>query len=167
MQTVLLSLLSSRSSPHPSPPTTPLLRLLLLRGVSHLIILYCLPGQRWVKPREHHVIHKICGTSTGIITRTNVCGYDRQRSILISNQRLTVCSGLRRKMKKRQKLHQQISHALIIASELFFHMCLDSRTVPTPLPRQTDLWESLLSSQRLLKCHFYTYLCSQHIIHTA
>ena len=31
-------------------------------------------------------------------------------------------------MEKRQKLHQQISHALIIASELFFHLCLDSRT---------------------------------------
>ena len=34
-------------------------------------------------------------------------------------------------MEKRQKLHKQILHMLIIAYELFFHLSLDSRTVPT------------------------------------
>ncbi len=51
-----------------------------------------------------------------------------------SNRRLTIRPCLRREKERRRKLHQQISHAFFFASRLFFHLCLDSWTVPTRRP---------------------------------
>ncbi len=48
-----------------------------------------------------------------------------------SNRRLTIRLRLRREKERRRKLHQKISQAFFFALRLFFHLCLDSRTVPT------------------------------------
>ncbi len=49
---------------------------------------------------------------------------------------MTIHFRLRREKERRPKLHQQNSHAFFFASRLFFHLCLDSRTVPTPSSSQ-------------------------------
>ena len=71
-----------------------------------------------------------------------------------SNQRLTICSRLRRKMERRRKLYQQISHALFDfnASELFFHLWLDSRAVPTVAQRPKE--KLFYSSQKCYNIYF-------------
>ena len=48
-----------------------------------------------------------------------------------SNRRLTIHRCLQREKERRRKLHEQISHTFFFASRLFFHLCLDSRTIPT------------------------------------
>ena len=55
-----------------------------------------------------------------------------------SNQRLTIRLRLRQEKERRWKLLQQISHAFFFASRLFFHLCLDSRTVPTHVAASSD-----------------------------
>ena len=91
-------------------------------------------------PRRHRPLPSahICGAS--IMTRTNVCNYERQRCISIeSNRRLTINLYLRREKERRRKHHQQISHTFFFTLSIFFQRCSDSWTVPTPLSRQTDL----------------------------